>query len=108
MDRPWVTYNGDILVLDEAPTELLVQLLHAYKTPHVEKRAISHELRTRPDAKLSANTLKIMESHEPPPCACGGPGLYRVGKQTFCDAAGCKRVAFTVAHLLPLRSFQKN
>lgn len=90
----WTDYNGKKWLIRGTPTGLLwVVIRRAHHGCKVDGRlltALVREMRTR---QPTGYQLAICDALNPPPCACGGPGLYINNGVTYCRRCQPKAVA---------------
>ncbi len=77
------------------PTRLLVMILttkgpmrRIFETSNGPDslRDLARVVRRRSDLTVNSYLASQLNYFDPPPCACGKPGLYRIGLRTFCRA----------------------
>lgn len=102
----YVNPDGTKRLIRTLPTKLLATIV--FQTGKITPMLLAacQELRTR---QIGDKTRAKINQILPPPCACGGPGLYIVGSTTYCDkcydTALRRRTRYT--HDLDVRQAEK-
>jgi hypothetical protein len=97
-----IVYKGESRAIAELPLQVLVFIfLRWHSLPARSALAVAKEIRLRcAGATISNYLLHKLNSIDPPPCACGGPGIYIVGTTTYCRHCRVEAVRQRVAYTM--------
>lgn len=89
-----ITLGGVKREITDLPTGVLIGFLYRWFGKADEQREMVRELRRRGNDRDASGqwfgkTLARMNQIDPPPCRCGRPGLYIVGRDTYCRKCKC-------------------